>query len=109
MSISTDCKLFKDCPFNWDCLLEIALHGDTGPWSLELCYDMAALIIQGLISVKGGPQGIIEQRIHFGMLGTFYGPITVGNENRTVGSEKSTITNENSSLTNQEIKKENQK
>ena len=72
MSISKDCKLFKDCPHNWDCLVVIALYGSTGPWSLELCYDLAESEKQGLVQQT---ESLIDRRIHFGMIHTFYGTI----------------------------------
>jgi len=71
--ISKECVLFSDCPFNWDCLLEIALYG-SAIWSLELCYDLTNLIMCGFVDV-GGYKGIIERRICLGMIGTFYGSI----------------------------------
>lgn len=68
--VSKECKLFKECPFNWDCLYEIALCG-TAVWSLELCYATADMMKMGFIEMKGG----IETKLHFGMIGTFCGSI----------------------------------
>ncbi len=50
-SISKECKLFKDCPFNWDCLYEIAVTG-SALWSLDLCYDLKRLIDCGYVERK---------------------------------------------------------
>ena len=62
-SISKECKYFKSCPFDWDCMREIK---DTGSavWSLELCYDQKALIDLGL--VKESPT-LEEKKIAIGM------------------------------------------
>jgi hypothetical protein len=65
--ISKECKLFKDCPFCWDCLYEMALTGGPALWSLELCYDLKALIDQGLVSM--GNQ--TEMKIAYFMVRTF--------------------------------------
>lgn len=78
--ISKDCKLFKDCPNNYDCLYEIAMCG-SAVWSLELCYDLAALEEQGLISQN---YNVTERKLYYGLRGTFFGPEytlqTVANE-----------------------------
>jgi len=68
-SISEVCKLFKSCPFLWDCLYEIALTG-SALWSVEICYDLKALIDAGLIE----QQGLTEAKIAYGMRSTFYLP-----------------------------------
>jgi hypothetical protein len=64
--VSKECKLFKDCPFCWDCLYEIALYG-SAIWSLELCYDLKSLIDQGLVSMPDRT----DEKIFYGMLTTF--------------------------------------
>jgi len=70
-SISEICKLFKDCPFCWDCLYEIALTG-SALWSVELCYDLKALIDSGLVERQG--PSLTETKIAYGMRSTFYLP-----------------------------------
>lgn len=66
-SISKECNLFKDCPFNWDCLLEIALTG-SALWSIEICYDLKALIDSGLIAIE---PSLLNSKIQIGMLSLF--------------------------------------
>jgi len=68
-SISEVCKLFKDCPFCWDCLYEIALTG-SALWSVEICYDLKELIDAGLVE----QQGLTEAKIAYGMRSTFHLP-----------------------------------
>ena len=65
--VSKECKYFKSCPFNWECLQEIKEHG-FAVWSLELCYDLKELIDQGL--VKESPT-LEERKIAVGMQSLF--------------------------------------
>jgi hypothetical protein len=65
--ISKECKLFKNCPLNWECLWEVAQHG-SAIWSIELCYDLAALEELGFIKHEWS---LVERRIHIGMISTF--------------------------------------
>lgn len=65
-SISKECKLFKDCPFNYGCLWEIMVVG-SAIWSLNVCYDLKALIDRGLVEGPKQP----ETKIAIGMICTF--------------------------------------
>ena len=47
--VSQECKYFKDCPHDWDCLYEIELYG-SALMSLELCYSLKKLQDSGLIN-----------------------------------------------------------
>ena len=65
--ISKECKLFKDCPFCWDCLYEMMLTGGGAVWSIELCYDLKGLIDAGLVSAPD----MVVMKIAYGMITTF--------------------------------------
>jgi hypothetical protein len=65
-SVSKECKFFKDCPFCWDCLYEIALNGSV-IWSLELCYDLKHLIDMRFVAAPDRT----DEKIFYGMLRIF--------------------------------------
>lgn len=68
-SISQECKYFKSCPFDWDCLQEIKEVG-SALWSVELCYDLKALIDSGLVEEI---PTLEEKKIAIGMRRMFEG------------------------------------
>ena len=66
--VSQTCKYFKNCPLDWDCLVEISLHG-FAVWSLELCYDLINLINNGLVKRK---RMSLDVKLFLGMRSTFF-------------------------------------
>ena len=64
MSISQECKFFRDCPFCWDCLYEMALCGGSAIWSVQICYDLKALIDAGLVDAGN----LEEMKVAYGMV-----------------------------------------
>ena len=80
MSISKECKYFKDCPFCWDCLWEMAQCGGSALWSIELCYDLKGLIDAGLVETED----LISMKIAYGMVTIVkHGGITISGKERS--------------------------